>query len=98
MDGSRWLQLRLAQGKDIVVAGAQNKAALRAQGPAKQEMMVALFSQETQQPSTGTWFGIFFTPKVSLHNADHPDNHIIEDLCHSWGTLLKKCLSAAFFW
>ena len=33
---------------------------------------------------------------VVVHNRYHPDNYIIEDLGHSWGTPLKNCLGAVF--
>ena len=36
------------------------------------------------------------TQKNAVHNRYHPDNYIIEDLGHSWGTPLKNCLGAVF--
>ena len=40
---------------------------------------------------------VFFSPQKFLCTIGyHPNNYIIEDLSHSWGTLLKNCLGAVF--
>ena len=39
----------------------------------------------------------FFSPQKFVCTIEyHPNNYIIEDLGHSWGTSLKNCLGAAF--
>ena len=40
---------------------------------------------------------ILFSPQKFVCTIEyHPNNHIIEDLGHSWGTSLKNCLGAVF--
>ena len=39
----------------------------------------------------------FFTQKVFVHNRVPSKNYIIEDLGQLWGTPVKKCLGAVFF-
>ena len=40
---------------------------------------------------------IFFQPQKLVCTIEyHPHNYIVEDLGHSWGTLLKNCLGAVF--
>jgi hypothetical protein len=55
------------------------------------------FNMEDQlYPKKGRYF-LFFPPKRVLCTIGYrPNNYMIEDVGHSWGTHLKNCLGAVF--